>query len=320
MSVGRISIGVILITSVAAGLVFLQGAGQGAATVGTDAGSTPSADHANRRGPEPSPPAATMRAPIELGAYLAFAGLAPDSGGDHDPDLGLKGQLGRFLDASLPLPERLPDDLEQRLPSVEPGAEIAAVRRLAREVDAQEVVRHEAINLLRRSGDTALVEVLIRILADGRSSERMRGYAMQHLGVELEEGRVDDATGLRELVATAFVRDPHQEVRREAFLALVRTRHPEALRVLDDFDHPHVRDMPDLLLVAWQELDRRQYASSLPSLFDHEDEVVAIAAIALAGEWRVAEAELGLRSLTQHPSPRTRRAAEVALAKIDPAP
>lgn len=211
-----------------------------------------------------------------------------------------------LADTTLPIEQRIPSEGLIEFDQ----AEVDALVTVVVDADDELVARHEAMFALAQAQPALAAELFAGILADADEVVDARAYAAQHLGMVAEGGTVAWVEGL---LVHAFERDPELIVRREAFLALARVGALRVAHLLDDPFDSELAGMGDLVLAWWEERDLRHHADRIPQLLGEPDERILLGAAALAGAWRVTAARDALRALGEHPNPRLRNAAAIAL-------
>ncbi len=242
--------------------------------------------------------------------------------------VALRAQPRPILPADHPLarladPEaepRVGPELERELPRLEQPEALAVATRLAADRDEDSTVRHEALGLLRRSGDPGLDQLLLAILVDDRERPLMRSYAAQHLAVNLEQDYRPETIDRRALLRRILAEDPQLEVRREALLGLARAGDETTLAAIRDGTSPLLAGMGDLVLAVWQEQGWRELAPLVPSWLEHEDEQAVVAAVALIASWKIETGRQDLTALDGRRGARVDRAVRLALRRLEDTP
>jgi len=207
-------------------------------------------------------------------------------------------------------------DISSRLPRIQHKEDTDAVRTVLLDSKDNDTVRHEAAELLRRSGyDTT--DDLVGILEDPEEKERFRSWAVQHLYLNSKGASSEKRERIVQMQREAL-QDRHVGVRREALLALVRTGDPKgketAIRWLTDEDATKVRD---LAIRCVRELDLREHIPTIRKYLRDENEVVRIAAIVTLSQWGDEESRPAIEEAAKSGSFRLRRCAELALKRLD---
>lgn len=193
--------------------------------------------------------------------------------------------LAAFLDPANP--HRIPDDIRIVLPTVAGADELSAVASVVADEQEPAVIRHEALQLLRRSRYAQFVQLLEAIIRDS-ASERVRGYAVQYLGHEALSPSLPNRDASLALIR-ACLDDRQLEVRREALLALGRAKDESVGSMLADPWQADCDGRRDVVCQLWSELRLKQNAEHLPRLLSDTDDMTAIAALALVSEWHCVE-------------------------------
>ncbi|MBA3936196.1 MAG: hypothetical protein H0X38_01955 [Planctomycetes bacterium] len=227
--------------------------------------------------------------------------------------------LLRFVDKSAApgQPPRLSPDFLAEVPRLTTPDEIAAVVHVMEDWSDDDTVRHEAINLLRRSNVAGLDARLIALLDRRYEPERIRTFFTQHLGLDLAAcGAKPAREPLRTRLALALD-DRHLAVRREALSALVEVRDGEALaRLARGLDDPALSGMQDLAIYLYQRVDDRQRLAQIRARATAGDQQVRIAAIYVLGEWRDEPSRALFSAAAAAASHALKRAGEMALEKL----
>ncbi len=267
---------------------------------------------------------AVNRSRVSLAGASVVPAPAPDAGTTHralpktaaaiaNPALAAFVDQGRGND-------RVPSDFDTRVPSVREPSEIAAVIAVVRDRGDGPTVRHEAINLLRRSRAPELVPLLLELAGRGDEKAQFRAYVVQHLG----ENLVDSATQGADIMplVDALRRgsaDPDLGVRRQAFQSLLRygDEGANALVALPLAD-ARLNGLRDLIVHEYPADGTRRaevrsflYSASL-------DE--RIAAIAVLGQWQDKASAAAFADAAASKVPALRRAGELASRRISELP
>lgn len=225
--------------------------------------------------------------------------------------------LRQFLDPEHA--ERLPLSFPTEVHAVEHPDEIAAVVALVHDREETDAVRHQGIELLKRSRYDQLTDVLLQRLADAQDNPRFRAFVVQHLGSELADAAPEDYQRRTDALQACLT---HEEprVRREALGALVRIRHAQAVALATDtgWEDPLWQPHRDALIDAAVVLRDRSVLPRLRPLLLNADTELRIAALAAVGEFRDLESRALVDEATRSPVPRVQRAATLALQRLTP--
>ena len=213
---------------------------------------------------------------------------------------------------------RVTPDFNERIPSVTDPVQVAAVVYVLKDSTDEDTVRNEAMNLLRRSGFSRLDDVLLAVLDQPSEKERFRSFVVQHLGHELT---TVDGQDRKERIANRLQRamnDPQDSVRREALMALVEAGDSTALgSLISGLSDPSCAGLRDLYIRFLLEQNNREAIPAIRKLANDPDEATRIAAIHALGKWRDENSRPLLSEALKSDQERTRRAAELALNRLD---
>lgn len=205
-------------------------------------------------------------------------------------------------------------DTRTRLVRIDAPDQLDAVAALAADVEADDVVRNEALALLDRSEWEGLPELLIQILDRPDETERFRSFAAQALGALAQ--RAGAPTLVRVRLRSALT-DRQLEVRREALDALVAVHDPSAQVILTRGPtDPGAAGMRDLVIRLLYQVDHQSSIPSIRTLANDPDEATRIAAIAALGQWRDEASRPLFQNAAEATSPRLRRAGLLALQML----
>lgn len=276
---------------------------------------------------------AALTLPWRAGAPAATAAIGPggaDGSADHAPaapgpaprprlppihitttDAG----LAAFLDRESG--ERVTPDIAVRLPAVTGPEEVAAVLTVLREPHEEDTVRHEAINLLRRSGHPGLGDELLALLGRAEEGERFRAFLAQHLGADLPGLRDPERERVRAELRAALD-DRHLAVRREALFWLARARDETALQRLErPLADPAFVELRATAVNCLLELERSDRVAELRPLAHDPDPAVRIAALNALGMWRDEASRASFEEARGSAVERLQRAGALALRRLD---
>lgn len=231
--------------------------------------------------------------------------------------------LAAFLDRSANLEKRLPNDFAEILPRVDRQEDLAEVRARLRDRTESDTLRHEAITLLRRSGDVALDQALVEIVRDEQESERFRRFAIQAIGTSIEMPLSNDPSEVSGLIATLEALSTHSspEIQREAFDSLIKAgrRPPEALmQALGNPSHAHLHDLAIHALHESQERLSEPAVALLRGMAqpEHPNIDARIAAIYVLAQRRDDHSTPAFEAAHRSSEPRLQRAGAAALRQL----
>jgi HEAT repeat protein len=181
--------------------------------------------------------------------------------------------------------------------------------------------RNEAMTLLRLSEyRSQLAEDLIQRLNDRGETEQLRSYFIQHLMCAAQDAEPESRERTRIVAAIAArVNDPSAEVRGTALMCLMRLNDPRALEkarlVFWSSEAPSVRS---IAIHTLEHFNAKAYLRSIRWIAQNDaNEAVRVAAIAALGGFKDERARDLLTNASQAPQFRIRRAAQVALNRLD---
>lgn len=225
--------------------------------------------------------------------------------------------LRRFLDPQEA--DRLPISFPTEVPAIEHPDEIAAVVALVNDNAESDVIRHQGIELLKRSTFPQLTDILLQRLADPNDGERFRAFVVQHLGTDLSEGAPDDYRR-RAAALESCLTHGEPRVRREALGALTQVRHPQVVAIVSDtgWEDPLWQPQRDALIDGAVVLQARSVLPRIRPLLLDADTEVRIAALTAVGAFRDQESLALVEEATRSALPRVQRAATLALQRLTP--
>jgi len=230
-------------------------------------------------------------------------------------------ELSKFLD---PFGKgRCPADLSERIPRVNSKEEIDAVVALLLDTQDGDTPRNEAINLLRRSGYRDLERDLITVARNKNERPRFRTFAVQHLGISIEQAEREPKTPrswsplyVRDLCAELLKNEPN-EVQREALYALIRARDARASDVIaQGFSNPQWEGSRDLLIRGALELNMVSKIAEIRPFAYSEDVNVRVAALNALAQWKDEASRPAMEEALASKVARIKNAGEVALFQM----
>ncbi len=266
--------------------------------------------------PRPDPAAA-----VRVDPPLAVT-VAPSSP-PYQPPTVTNAQLAVFVDRRRSSDERVTPDLVQRLRTVVLPSDLAAVAAVLADPQDDDTVRHEAAELLRRSGYAGLTDALLSILASPAEGPRFRSWSVQHLGTNLEHPRLGERGRIRDALRGAL-NHVEVETRREALLALARAGDPAgaqtAVTWLADTGPAATATHAIAIRCVQEVLDRRDQLPVVRGYASDTDEEVRIAALVALSQWGDQTSRPACVTAAAAASPRLRRCGAAAVARLDAAP
>ena len=223
--------------------------------------------------------------------------------------------------------DRLPIDFPSQVPLVTEPNDIQLALQVLRDPTDLVSIRNEAVNLLRRSHNQDLSQVLIEITNDLRERERFRSYAIQHLGdmmKEFREGTADDDMSRAQTIRdhlTISLKDRHAMVRSEALLALTRERDPRAADLIrSGLREPPGTVPPDILIRCAKEAQLTDLIPTIRPLAYSENQVVRIAAVNVLAQWKDEASRPAFEEANRSTIARIQRAGELAIRLLNEDP
>ncbi|MCY3019445.1 MAG: HEAT repeat domain-containing protein [Planctomycetota bacterium] len=198
-----------------------------------------------------------------------------------------------------------------------------------------DTARNEVANLLQRSKYPGLADALCKVLDNPEEKPRFRSFAAQHLGLLAAS---DDAAQGEKAVAKlhACLADRDVPVRREALLALVRKKDPQAIEAAVAWlTAPPPSPLPpgarepetgnqkpetvvvDLAIRCVYELGLREHIPTIRKYARDPNDVVRIAAIVALSQWGDEESRPAFEEAAQSKTVRLQRAGKAALERLD---
>ncbi len=228
--------------------------------------------------------------------------------------------LSNLVDRRLDFVERVRTLTSGRLTEVKDPQDQSTLAAVLADPQEDEVVRHEIVNLLNRSGDPALESRLFQILENPAEGAKFRAWAVQHLGGLLTTpGRIPVSPDLlprvRELLTD---RDLH--VRREALLALSRANDPQTLEQIPGLlkdPAPGADGMRDLAIRIAQTQNLRDQIFLIRPYLTSTNDTLRVAAIDTLGRWQDLESRPAIETALKEGSYRVKLCAQSALKALD---
>ena len=217
---------------------------------------------------------------------------------------------------------RIPSDITTRMPRVEHAKDVPLIVSVMKDRKDSDAARHEAVNLLRRSGYSRLTQDLIETLDDPREGARFRAFCTQHLWCNHEKARPEERAVI-EAKLRELLEDKERAVRREALLALVRLGDPlgekTAVEWLHDDERTKVRD---LTIRCVRELGLKEHLPRVREIVGDEDETetARAAAIFTLSQWEDRESLPVIRQAARARSLRVQKAAGAAIRRLGASP
>jgi hypothetical protein len=243
---------------------------------------------------------------------------AIDDDAYHPPQLATTtGHLPIFVNRKT-TEKRVTSDISTRLRQVSHETDLTALASVVLDIKDSDTVRHEAIEILRRSSYPLLNDLLIAVFSRDDESERFRSFLAQHIGLALADARDERQGTLLHVCRAAFAGDRHLAVRRQMLQNLFR-QHDEPIITLlktEGLTGNRTIGMRDLAIRYLHDLDVRSAIPAIRDFIASDDEVQAVAAIYVLGAWRDGGAKNSLLDAARSNKPRIKRAAEAALVAL----
>ena len=228
-------------------------------------------------------------------------------------------ELARFVNRDAA--ERVTGDIQVRLPKIVHPDDVRAVVGVLLDTQDNDTVRHEAANLLRRSGYAGLTDDLLKVLNNPEEKERFRSFVVQHLWLQTKDAKPGETARITAVLHSSLA-DRHTAVRREALLALVRMKDPQgvetALKWLHD-PSPEMDAVRDLCVRIVREQNLREQLPRVRDLLRSPNDDVKRQAMVAVGEWGDEESRPVLEEAAKSDKPLVKSAATAALKRLDAA-
>lgn len=218
---------------------------------------------------------------------------------------------------------RVTPDQPSRLPRVKNAEDLAAVAAVLRDPGDDDTVRHEAAELLRRSGYTGIVDDLNYVLANPRENERFRSWAVQHLHNTWKHLPGDNERKTVRDIWVSLLQDRHVSVRAETLLALCRTGDPKgaetAIAWLND-PRPEFNAVRYIAVRCVHDLDLRAQIPAIRNCLNSNDEHTRTVAMVALSDWRDQSSRGAFEAAAFSTNPRLQRVGKSALARLSTVP
>ena len=210
-------------------------------------------------------------------------------------------------------------DTLAHIPTVKHPDDVAALVAVLINEKEDGRVRNEVANLLGRSKFVGLSDVLIQVLHNDEEEPRFRAFAAQHLGMQLNNSDLEIRSRVNEKVHN-LVYDRHFEVRREALLALVRQKDPQAAKCAVDWLHDSAKEADitrDLAIRCVYDLELRAEIPTVRTYVRSPNEIIQIAAIVALSQWDDEESRSAFQEAAASKIVRVQRCGKAALQRLD---
>jgi HEAT repeat protein len=210
-------------------------------------------------------------------------------------------------------------DVNSGVPKVEHPEDYLLLVSVLNDASDDDTARNEVANLLQRSKYPRLADALCKVLDNPAEKPRFRSFVAQHLGL-LAAG--EDAVQREEAKAKLHecLSDRHVEVRREALLALVRVKDPQAAKLAVELLNSAALEAGatrDLAIRCVHDLDLRDQIPAVRKYVRHPDNVIRIAAIVALSQWGDEESRPAFEEAAQSKTVRLQRAGKAAMERLD---
>jgi HEAT repeat protein len=228
--------------------------------------------------------------------------------------------LASLVDRSLPFEERVRGLTSGQVTEVKDGRDLEALAQLLGDPAEDDTVRHEIASLLSRSGYAPLEGRLFKIVENPAENERIRSWAIQHLGNTLNDthypgDRLVLADRMRGLLT-----DRHRYVQRMAIQALVQHNDPAVLakvREMISDPAPEADAMRDMAMRCALEKNWRETLPAIRVYLRSTNESVRISAIWVLGKFGDEESRPVFDEAASSSRPRIQSAGKLALANLN---
>jgi hypothetical protein len=236
-------------------------------------------------------------------AIHASQGTTKESGNSRQRLSTLPPALSMFIDPTVRLSERMRIAESGSLLGLTRTDEKAALLSVLRNPLDAAPARNQAANALRSLGYEQLPSELIRLLGSHQEKPDFRGWLTQHIGIAWQQAvatdKTDTATTCEQSLLTALT-DRDDTVKREAFLALGRGRHPASDAMIHDaMTDDAKRSLIDVAIRLIQERDDRAWAARLREIAGRQQygDASRILAIHTLTKWQDAPSRITLASI-----------------------
>jgi HEAT repeat protein len=217
-------------------------------------------------------------------------------------------------------PNRLPADLRDRIPDTLPEADRALMFYVLFDISEPDVIRIEAMNILRWTKDPDLEAGLIALLDRADENRRMRAYLAQNLGMSWSDHSQHPENLKWEAVLEMLTTDPEDGAAREALLAILDTGGEVGMDHLRSWQEPENERFRDLLVHALGGTQWYEQTDALVKTLTNSTERTATrsAAAVVLAQWDQGSAVAPLEIMVDNKSedPALRRVAGFALRRL----
>jgi hypothetical protein len=259
--------------------------------------------------------ATVMPAPLETTDPATTSTTTPATALTPRPPRTRDPRLGAFVDKNAP--GRVAADMTTLYPRIRHEQDVAAVVSVLLDTTDNDTVRHEAANLLRRSGHKGLTDELIKVLDNPAEKARFRGFCVQHLYLNHDKAGTEE----RSIIVgelRSLLKDKHLPVRREALLALVRLGDRKGKEtVLAWLDDPMRSAERDLTIRCVRDLNLRSQMPSVRHYVRAENVNARIAAMLTLSRWGDEKSRAAFEEAAKSTDRRLQSAGKAALKRLD---
>lgn len=228
--------------------------------------------------------------------------------------------LATFVDRNAKV-DRTGPDFAARFPKISDPKDIAAVVSVMKDPEDDDTVRHEAIELLRRSKYAQLDDDLIALFKSPAEKERFRSWIVQHIGVNALVGDAVAKSRLTQVLGQALD-DPQVKVRCEALFALSNLGDFKVTPTVTAWLNPTKTEPPPIRAIAIRcakSQNKRDLIPTIRTFARDPDEVVRIAALVALSEWGDQESRSACEKASKAPSKRLQTCGRMAVERLDKA-
>ena len=214
------------------------------------------------------------------------------------------------------LSPRVTGNMTERLPMIRFEEDVPKVVAVVQDPEDDDTIRHESIELLRRSGYPDLTNLVLGVLDNPREQPRFRAFCVQHLWINSQTASAEEIGKITSVLYRSL-NDRDLPVRREALLALVHMGDPlgqeTAVKwLLDD----NAKGTRDLAIRCIHDLNMKEYIPTIRKYLYDPDEVIRIAAIVALSQWDDEESRPAFSAAAKSDSIRVQRAGQAALTRL----